>query len=134
MATAFFGGAFFGGEFYSVSVSTGGSRGAKRPWLQKWRQELVDLLQEERIEKPLRAPAPVKKAIERVLEAAPEDDAEAQRLLRGHLETLQVSYKPKYYEALRLEIAKMYEAEMRQAQRFLDMQDEEDAITVLLLH
>jgi hypothetical protein len=136
VATAFFGGAFFGGEFFSTSTSTsvGGGRGhATAPWRQKWRQELVDLLAEEEL-KPVEVPRKIRRAITRVLDAAPPDDSAAKRALRSELEQLKVSYSPVYLDALRYEVARLTLEAMRREESRRLMEDEEDAITVLLLH
>ena len=136
MATSFFGGSFFGGEFFNVASVTaaadvgGSSKGAK-PWQQKWRQELVELLEEKRL-KPVEVPPKVARAIERVLEDAPPDDRAAVAALKAELDQLRV--KPRYIEALRYEIAKQHQEAMRRAaeQRQRDEWDDEDVI--LLLH
>lgn len=94
--------------------------GGKKPWQQKWRQELVDLLDAQPAAPPV--PAKVGKAIQRVLAKAPPDDSSAIRSLRNELSRLNVSYKPQYVTALRL---RAFEA--------FDETDEEEAI-LLLLH
>jgi hypothetical protein len=136
VATSFFGGAFFGGEFFSsgsvaATPEVGGVHsGRGRPWEQKWRQDLVDLLERRELEKPEPVPPRVKKAIERVLEAEPQDDRSAIQALRSELDKLRV--KPRYVEALRYEIAKQYQEQMRRAfeQR---MRDDEDDLEVILI-
>ena len=135
MATAFFGGAFFGGEFFSTSAAVtpadvGGGHG--KPWQQKWRQELIDLLNQP--EPEIKLPAKAKKAITRVLEAAPEDDAEARSLLRESLAALNVRIKPKYYDALRFELGKLFQAQMRHELRMREMERDEEEVLLLLLH
>jgi hypothetical protein len=137
VATSFFGGSFFGGEFFSTSTATadvGGvhSRGS-RPWEQKWRQDLVDLLEREELQRPEPVPPKVKKAIERALEAEPQDDRSAIQALRSELDKLRV--KPRYIEALRYEIAKQYQEQMRREamrREVLELDDEE--VIFLTLH
>jgi hypothetical protein len=136
VATAFFGGNFFSGEFFSTSATpataeVGGGHG--KPWQQKWRQDLVELLEQEQI-KPVEVPRRVRRAIERVLEAAPPDDSTSIKSLRSELESLKVSYQPAYVQALRYQIALRYQAEMKMLedrQRWLD-DDDEDVIALIL--
>jgi hypothetical protein len=139
VATSFFGGAFFGGEFFSsgsvaATPEVGGVHsGRGRPWEQKWRQDLVDLLERRELEKPEPVPPRVKKAIERVLEAEPQDDRSAIQALRSELDKLRV--KPRYVEALRYEIAKQYQEQMRREamrREVLELDDEE--VIFLTLH
>ena len=136
MATAFFGGAFFGGEFFSTSTTpatadVGGVHSGK-PWQQKWRQELVDLLERRELEKPAPVPKKVEKAIERVLESEPQDDRSAINALRAELEQLRV--RPRYIEALRYEIARQYQEQLRREALHRQMleQDDEDVIFLTL--
>lgn len=134
MATAFFGGAFFGGEFFSVATVTadvGG--GSAKPWKQKWRQELVDLLAEEEL-KPVKVRPRVERAIERVIEKAPADDSAARQALQSELGKLKISYQPRYLEALRYEIAKRYQDEMKRHQEHLMRLEMDDEDVILLLH
>jgi hypothetical protein len=140
VATSFFGGSFFGSEFFNVAVvaadtpAVGGGRGGYKPWQQKWRQELVDLLAEEEL-KPQSVPKPVQKAIRRVLEAAPADDTSAKQALRSELQELRVGYQPRYVEALRYEIAKHYQREMEREARRLEMRERDDEeVLLLILH
>jgi hypothetical protein len=138
VATSFFGGSFFGGEFFNVAVvvsdtpAVGGGRG--KPWQQKWRQELADLLAEEAL-KPQSVPKPVQKAIRRVLESAPADDTSAKQALRSELQELRVGYQPRYVEALRYEIAKQYQRELEMEARRLEMRERDDEeVLLLILH
>ena len=133
MSTSFFGGAFFGGEFFSAAADVGGVHSSKgKPWQQKWRQELVDLLERRELEKPAPVPKTVEKAIERVLEAEPQDDRSAINALRAELEQLRV--RPRYIEALRYEIARQYQEQLRREalHRQTLEQDDEDVIFLTL--
>jgi hypothetical protein len=138
VATSFFGGSFFGSEFFNVAVvvadtpSVGGGHG--RPWKQRWRQELVDLLSQREL-KPQSVPKPVQKAIRRVLETAPPDDTSAKQALRSELQELRVGYQPRYVEALRYEIAKQYQRELEREARRLEMRERDDEeVLLLILH
>ncbi len=131
MATAFFGGSFFGGEFFSVSTSSAVGH-ASKPWKQRWRQELVDLLAAQ--EEPKPPPKPVRQAIKKVaaLEAL-RDDTEARKALRGELEALQIRYQPRYLESLRWEIAQQYERQLRREQAWREYLDQDDEEVIFLL-
>jgi nitrogen fixation protein len=93
--------------------------GGSKPWKQKWRQELIDLLEQplEALEVPVSRKA-VKKVLRKVeaLESLP-DDAPAIQVLRAEVERL-VRYKP---------VPKAVEA-----RKFND--DDEEEVIFLLLH
>jgi len=120
----------------SDDVGGGGKalRGSKpRPWEQKWRQELVELLLEDEL-KPVEVPRRVRRAIQRVREAAPVDDSGARRALRGELDQLKVSYRPVFLDALRYEIAKHYQEQMRREEMAWALREQDDEEVLLLLH
>jgi hypothetical protein len=133
VATAFFGGAFFGGEFFSTSTAADSADvgGGGKPWKQKWRQELVELLDKE---EPKPVPRRVKRAIQRVIEQAPQDDTGAKQALRSELESLNVNWQADYFNALRWEIAKHYQQQMEREARYRQFLDDDDEDVILLLH
>jgi hypothetical protein len=101
--------------------------GASKPWKQKWREELAELLEEAPPEAPpIQVPARVGKAIRKVLDKAPPDDAAAIRALRNELGRLRTPYKPQYAEAMRHQVIK------RQAPKHDETDDEE--VILLMLH
>lgn len=102
----------------TATAATTQDVGGVAPWKQRWRQELVEMLAEVPVE-PIQVPAKAKKAIKRVFEKAPPDDAAAIRALRNELAALKVPYKPAYVQAMRQEIMG---------------DDEEEVIALLLLH
>jgi hypothetical protein len=117
--------------FNTAAVSAGGTTtdigGAGKPWKQKWREELAELLEEATPEAPpIQVPARVGKAIRKVLDKAPPDDAAAIRALRNELGRLRTPYKPQYAEAMRHQVIK------RQAPKHDETDDEE--VILLMLH
>lgn len=98
-----------------------GGVGKPKPWEQRWRQELIELL-----DLPLpdeddpKVPAKVAKAIQRVLAKAPPDDAAAIKVLRIELDRLRTPYRAQYVQALRVEAIRKF--------------DDEEEVILLLLH